>query len=215
MRRALLVAVAVLSVSLSATACLGESDPSGLTKAKRRQTSSTSTTVAPEIKVSAASVAVESMRVEAPGFPDAVRDAVVATLNAWVAAGVVGPLLSGQAPVGLDRVFTPVALGRLGAGSPDRAAMLEESGAGAVQPEKSSVALTGLAGPDGSIELVTAGVDVSMLFVSAGSQVRIARTGDVVLIPLPEGWRIDSYDVVTHRDTVPPPAATTTTGKKK
>ncbi|MDQ1439001.1 MAG: hypothetical protein QOK43_2630 [Acidimicrobiaceae bacterium] len=179
---------------------------------------STSTTAVPQVTVTAASVAVESMKADVAKLPDDVRDGVVATLNAWVGTGVVAPLLTGQPPVGLDAVFTPAALARLVPGSPDRASLLEDTrpGEGVVQPEKAAVSLTGLVGEKGDVGLVTAGLDVSVVFVSAaGGSLRIARTGEVVLVPMPGGWRIDSYDVGTARDTLPPPPATTTTGKKK
>lgn len=176
--------------------------------------STTSTTAVPEIKVTVAVAAVESMRPEPVAFPDDVRDGVVRALDAWVGAGVVAPLLTGQPPVGLDTAFTPGALARLTPGSPDRASLLEDTrpAEGGLEPEKATVSLTGLADPGGGVGLVTASVDVSLLFVSPAGRLRIARTGEVTLVPVPEGWRIDGYDVVTKRDTVPPPQATTTTG---
>lgn len=176
--------------------------------------STTSTTAVPEIKVTVAVAAVESMRPEPVEFPDDVRTPVVAALDAWVGAGVVAPLLTGQPPVGLDAAFSAAALARLTPGSPDRASLLEETrpSEGVVQPEKAAVTLIGLADENGSVGLVTAGIDVSLVFVSSSGEVRHSRTGELVLVPMPGGWRIDSYEIVTKRDTVPPPQATTTTG---
>lgn len=176
--------------------------------------STTSTTAVPEIKVTVAVAAVESMRPDPVAFPDDVRGPVVAALDAWLGAGVVSPLLTGQAPVGLDTAFTNAALARLTPGSADRAALLEETrpAEGVVEPEKASVVLVGLADEKGAVGLVTATVDVSLTFVSSGGPVRISRTGELVLMPVPGGWRIDSYEILAKRDTVPPPQATTTTG---
>lgn len=176
--------------------------------------STTSTTAVPEVKVTVAVAAVESMRPEPVAFPDDLRAAVVAALDAWVGAGMVAPLLTGQPPVGLDTAFTPGALARLTPGSPDRASLLEETrpSEGALEPEKATVSLTGLADGAGHVGLVTASIDVSVVFVSPTGSIRTARTGEVTLVPVADRWLIDSYDVVTKRDTVPPPQATTTTG---
>jgi hypothetical protein len=176
--------------------------------------STTSTTAVPEIKVTVALAAVESMRHEPVQFPDDIRAAVVRAVDAWIGAGVVAPLLTGQPPVGLDASFTPGALARLTPGSPDRASLVEDTrpAEGGLAPEKATVSLVGLADGAGSVALVTAALDVSLVFVSPEGRLRIARTGEVTLVPVADGWRIDSYDVVTKRDTLPPPQATTTTG---
>jgi hypothetical protein len=163
--------------------------------------SSTATTALPvpsiRFAVTPAS-GVESMLARAVGLPGD----VVAPLDAWVAQGMVAPLTSGQPAAGLDASFTPVALARLAAGSPDSVALLEEPVAAGVEPEKASVTLAGLEGKDGVIAVVSASVDLSYVVVSPGSRVRVVRTGEVVLLTTPAGWRIDSFDVVTKRDTV-------------
>lgn len=174
--------------------------------AERATPPSTSSTLPPEIRLTASSAAVESMRGSqdvAAEFPADVRDAVVSTLNSWIGAGVVDPLLSGQPASGLDGAFTAAALARLAPGSPDRVAMLEDGLAAAVEPETATAELVGLAGQDGSLELVTASVRVAFVRVGAGDSVRVVRSGEVVLVPVGEGaWRIDGYDVTTTQDTV-------------
>jgi len=203
------LAVFVLVVALvAAGGCRRDSDSTS--------PPSTSSTVPPEIRVTASSVEVESMGSGPVAFPDEVRDSVVSTLNAWIDLGVVDPLLSGQPALGLDAAFTPEAMARLTPGSPDRTAMLEEGGLAAVRPEKASATLVALAGQDGALSLVTAAVEVAFVRVAGVDQVRVVRTGEVVLVPVEGGWRIDGYDVVTTHDTyVPPPATTTTDGSNK
>lgn len=178
--------------------------------------STTSSTLPREIRVTAASVAVESMRPEPVEFPNQVRDSVVATLNTWIDVGVVDPLLTGQPPVGLDAAFSPVALARLSLGSPDRAALLEEGTSAAVQPEKATASLLALADESGNIGLVTAFIEVAFVKVTEVDQVRVVRTGEVVVVPFDGQWLIDSYDVVTKRDTVvaTPDTTTTTAGER-
>lgn len=208
----LLALAVVLAVALGLPACRAGND--GPDESDSLTGSTTSTTAVPEIKVTVALAAVESMRHEPVQFPDEVRDGVVRAVDAWIGAGVVAPLLTGQPPVGLDTAFTPGALARLTPGSPDRASLVEDTrpAEGGLEPEKATVSLIGLADGGGNVALVTASVEVSLVFVSPTGRLRIARTGEVTLVPVPEGWRIDSYDVVTKRDTVPAPQATTTTG---
>jgi hypothetical protein len=63
--------------------------------------------------------------------------------------------------------------------------------------------------------MVSASIDIALLFTMPTGALRIGRTGELVLVPVPGGWRIDSYDVVTKRDSAPPPPATTTTARRK
>jgi len=180
----------------------------------------TSTTApAPQFKVQVTSADLQSMKAEGAKLPDDVRKAVVATLDAYVGKAMVDPLNSGQAAVGLDSVFTADGLAKLVPGSSDRAALVDDTrpAPGAVAPEREQVALTALTAPDGTVVVVDARVDLSLVFTMPTGRLRIARVGDLVLVPANGGWRIDSYDMQSKHDTIPPPPAptTTTTRKKK
>lgn len=211
------LACLVLAVALAAAGgCRRGSEsaapPAPSTAAPAASAPATTTpTVPPAIRITATPAGVESMRREPVAIPGEVHDAVVATLNTWLDLGVVKPLLSGQPAAGLDAAFTPEAGARLTPGSPDRAAMLEEGAPAGVHPEAASAALVGLAAPDGSLSLVTALVEVAFVRSLGPDRVRVVRTGEVLLVPAAGGWRIDGYDVVARRDTLPPPAAAATT----
>lgn len=173
----------------------------------------TTTTALPEFRVVVPAVDVQSMKPGPAALPADVKAKVEATLNAYLAKAVIEPLYTGQPPVGLDAVFTPVALARLLPGSPDRAALLEDTrpAEGVLEPEKENASLTALAAQDGSIALVSAAIELNVLFTTTAGRVRYQRSGQLVLIPWADGWRVDSYDVVAKRDSVPPPPANTTT----
>jgi hypothetical protein len=180
----------------------------------------TTTTAPPAIKVTAASTRVDSMRDPAPGFPDSLRDQVLTTLTAYVTSGVVAPLRTAQPSAGLESVFTPDALARLAAGTPERAALLEEPAGGpyAVSPDELGAHLVALVGQNGDVGLVHALVTFTVTASSAAGRTQVARTGDLVLVPVEGAWRIDSFDLSAKRDTLPPPTTTTgapTTVKKK
>jgi hypothetical protein len=213
-RRGASLALVVVAVALVVSACSHDKKAAPPPKLPP----STTTTTLPEFKLVVASVDVQSMRAEPVKLPDEVRAQVRATLSNYLEKAVVEPLRTGQAAVGLDAVFTPVALARLGPGTPDRAALVEDPpgvGTGAVAPDKGDISLTALADQGGEIAVVTAKLDLAVVLSTGSTQVRIDRAGEVVLMPMPGGWRIDSYDLVTKRDTVPPPAPTTTTTARK
>lgn len=186
-------------------------------KDKKAAPPPTSTTTAPlpEFRVVVPAVDVQSMKPGQTALPEDVKTQVTATLNTYLDRAVIQPLYTGQAPVGLDAVFTAVALARLTAGSPDRAALVEDTrpAEGVLEAEKEDASLTALADQDGRIVLVSAVIDLNVLLTTTVGRVRYHRTGELVLIPVEGGWRVDSYDVVAKRDSVEPPPATTTTGR--
>jgi hypothetical protein len=205
----------VIAASAAAFVVAGGACSHGKKNNAAKAPSSTTTTAAPQFKLLVAAVDSQSMKPGPSDLAADVRAKVVETLTSYLTRGVVEPLQTGQAPVGLDAVFTPLALARLTAGSPDRESLLEDTrpDVGALAPEKLDVSLTALAGPGGEAAVVSAKVDWAVLFTMPGGRLRIQRTGELVLLPMPEGWRIDSYDLVAKRDTVPLPPATTTTGR--
>ena len=171
------------------------------------------TTPAPSPDASSFSVTgatVESVRLPAPPFPDEVKDSVRATLDRYLQEAVFGPLRSGGPAGDLGPVFTGPA--RLRVDGPDRAALVDEglASAGSVRTEKVTAGLTALAGADGAMNVVTASVDLR-LETGGDDPVKIARSGQLVLVPEADGWKIDGYDVRTTRDGGD--GATTTTAR--
>jgi hypothetical protein len=55
--------------------------------------------------------------------------------------------------------------------------------------------LTALAGTDGTVSVVTAGLDLRLIGHVAGAPVTVVRTGELVLVPEGSTWRIDAYDL--------------------
>lgn len=150
---------------------------------------------------------VQAMAAQAPPFPDDVKAAVGASLDAYLDKAVVAPLRTGEpAGAGLDGVFTAAALARLASPGPDRAAVLEEGAplAGKVRQDRANASLTALTGPGGEVVLVTAQLDLAHTVDTEGGagSVAVVRSGEVVLVPA-DGWRIDAYDLRTARDTQP------------
>jgi hypothetical protein len=205
--------VLALALLTAAPACT-HSKPKA---AVRKLPPSTTTTTLPEFKLVVASVDVQAMKYEQVKLPDDVKAQVTTTLSNYLEKAVVEPLRTGQAAVGLDAVFTPVALARLTPGTADRAALIEEPGTAgsAVAPDKEDVSLVVLASQSGDPSVISATIDFGVIVTTPTGQVKIERTGEVVLLPTLPGWRVDSYDVVAKRDTVPPPPPTTTTTAKK
>jgi hypothetical protein len=194
---AALVALAV------AGACSGDGDGSGTARTTTRD--GTAAEPAGQFAVTVLSADVQAMAPQAPPFPEDVKAAVTASLDAWLAKGVVGPMRTGTPPAaGLETVFTEPALARLAVPGADRAAVLEEGSPlrGEVRQERANARLTALTAPGGDVALVTVQLDLAHVVEADGASVAVVRSGEVVLVPS-GGWRIDAYDVRTSRDTVP------------
>jgi hypothetical protein len=133
---------------------------------------------------------------------DASRTAVASVVEAYLVAASVLPLRNREEP-DLRAVLTPAALGRL---TPQVLAVVAD-GADSGLPRLEGVALTkadvgvdGIVGPDGG-QVATATIDtVVTATTEGGSPVRIARRGNLVLVPGPSGWQIDELDVTVDRD---------------
>ena len=195
----LLAAVAVLAVaSVSVVACSGggddDSDAPSIERAPRRYGF---TLVAADVHATVR---------PAPAFPEDVSTEVLRTLNDYLTTAVVEPLRSGAPPGDLAGVFTPAAATRL-AGA-DRAALVEEGtlGPGEVRQDRADVRLTALVGPDSSVVVVTAQVDVALEVTRAGARTAVIRGGELVLAADGDAWRIEGYDLRTQRDSPPPVA---------
>ncbi|HEX2273786.1 MAG TPA: hypothetical protein VHG90_07930 [Acidimicrobiales bacterium] len=152
---------------------------------------------------------VHAVRPPAPGLPDDVRAKVTATLERYLADAVVGPLRSGQPAADLGPVFTAAALARLN--GPDRAALVDEGlpRAARLRSEAATARLGALAGADQAVTVVTAAVTLR-LHTGGAESVAIVRTGDLVLVPDGDAWKVDGYDIRTARDSADGGGTTTT-----
>lgn len=144
---------------------------------------------------------VHAMAPQPPAFPDDVAAKVKAGLDAYLAAGVIEPVRTGDSPAGLEQSFTAAALGRLSSSAPDRAAVLEEGVAltGEVRQERADAALTALTDPGGAVVVVVARVDMAHTVESGDAEVAVARSGELVLVDDGGSWKVDAFEVRATR----------------
>jgi len=133
----------------------------------------------------------------APAVSDAAWGGVLETLNRYLEAGVLQPLRSGGPAGDLGPLFTSPAVQRVLAGGPDRFTFIDENllPVSDLRQEAAMAGLNALAGPDGVMSVVTAGLDLRLVGHIAGAPVRVVRTGELVLVPQGGSWRIDAYDI--------------------
>ena len=136
-----------------------------------------------------------------PAVQEAARAGVLATLNRYLEAAVLTPLRSGGPAGDLTPLFTPPAAQRVMTVGPDRFAVIDENlpPVSDVRAESAVAGLNGLAGPDGIMSVVTAGLDLRLIGHINGALVRVTRTGELVLMPEGGTWRIDAYDIQVTR----------------
>jgi hypothetical protein len=122
---------------------------------------------------------------------------VLDTLNRYLDAAVVTPLRSGGPAGDLTPLFSRPALERVAPGGADRFAIIDENlpPVSDLRSERAVAGLTGLAGTDGTVSVVTAGLDLHLIGHINGAPVTVVRTGELVLMPDGGTWRIDAYDV--------------------
>jgi hypothetical protein len=142
---------------------------------------------------------------------DATWFAVLETLNKYLDAAVVTPLRTGGPAGDLTPLFNRPALERIAPGGPDRFAFIDENlpPISDLRSERAVAGLTGLAGRDGTVSVVTAGLDLRLIGHIGGAPVTVVRTGELVLMPEGGTWRIDAYDIRVVR-TVAEDTTTTT-----
>ena len=140
---------------------------------------------------------------EVPPFRsyDAVWSGVLDTLNRYLEVAVLTPLRTGGPAGDLRPLFTKPAADRVMAGGPDRFAFIDENlpPVSDVRKEAAVAGLTGLAGADGVMSVVTAGLDLRLIGHINGAPVTVVRTGELVLMPEGRTWRIDAYDMKVVR----------------
>jgi hypothetical protein len=136
---------------------------------------------------------------------------VLATLNSYMEAGVLTPLRSGGAAGDLGPLLGSEVAARVTPPGADRAALVDEGlpPATDIRRDAGVATLSALAGPDGTISVVTARLDLRLRAQVEGAPLTIARTGELVLLPDGPIWRIDAYDLRVSRDSAG--VSTTTT----
>lgn len=142
---------------------------------------------------------------------DAAEAGVLDTLNRYLITAVLIPLRSGGPAGDLTPLFTRPAVDRVMAGGPDRFALIDENlpPVSDLRKDAAAVGMTALAGGDGALSVITAGLDLRLVGSIDGQPVSVVRTGEVVLVPDRGAWRIDAYDISVTRSRAG--AATTTT----
>jgi hypothetical protein len=142
---------------------------------------------------------------------DATWAGVLDTLNRYLEGAVLTPLRSGGPAADLTPLFTKPAVDRVMTVGPDRFAFIDENlpPVADVRKEAAGAGLTALAGTDGTISVVTAGLDLRLMGHIAGAPVTVVRTGELVLVPEGGAWRIDAYDIRVVR-TIADDTTTTT-----
>lgn len=125
------------------------------------------------------------------------RDAVASVVENLLLITSAAPLVEGKAGGGFADLFTPDAGAR--AANADRAVFFDEGveDFGDLTPVESRVGLTGLAGSlDPRTELVVA----RFVWTVAGERGdRIARTGELSLVPDDGAWKIGAYTIAVTR----------------
>jgi hypothetical protein len=175
--------------------------------------STTTTATVPEADIKLSVISVESNGT-APPTPELV-DAMVATLDDFVADAIIAPLQTGVVGSDLAVSFTPGAAAQLD--GDDREALVHEHlpGLPRVRAQRANIALSTLAGPDGEIGVMVARLDLAIRATGEDDDLDITHAGDFVFVPDGATWKIDSYTMHTTRERHPEPTTSTTSSKKK
>lgn len=136
---------------------------------------------------------------------------VLDTLNKYLDAAILTPLRTGGPAGDLTPFFNAPALERVVPGGPDRFVFIDENmpALSDLRSERAVAGLTALAGTDGTVSVVTAGLELRLIGHVAGTPVTVVRTGELVLMPEAGKWRIDAYDISVAR-TIAEETTTTT-----
>ena len=131
---------------------------------------------------------------------DAAWAGVLETLNKYLELGILTPLRSGGPAGDLTPLFTTLSVDRVLTG-PDRFAFIDENlpPAADLRAEALVAGMNGLAGPDGGVSVVTAGLDLRIVGQIGGSPLTVVRNGELVLVPEGGTWRIDGWDLTAIR----------------
>ncbi len=195
--------LAALAVMATAGGCSGGGPSATVGRA------TTSTEVPNPIAFTVVSFDVEAAADPAAGAVDGAKAGVEATFKRWLEEDVLPPLRSAQVPGDLRSLFTAVTAERA-ATAPDRAAFVSEGlpPVSGLVADTATLAVVGLADSDGQIPVVAVHLELKLHGRAENTPLTVEHTGDLVLVPEGDGWKIDSYDLRATRQT---PAATTTT----
>lgn len=197
-------AVAV-ALALAVAGCSGDDDDAGDDDAE----TSSSTAVKAEVALEVTRAELVSPHQARGPLDAATRDAVGEVVERLLLVTSAQPLASGRAGAGFADLFTPSAGAR--AAGADRAALFDEGvpSFGELETETATVELIGLAG---SMDPATALVIAKFTWAVASGERpgdRIARAGQLSLVPDDGGWVIGAYTVAVTR-TIDDTTTTTT-----
>jgi len=136
-----------------------------------------------------------------PGVADAAWAGVLDTLNRYLEAAVLTPLRTGGPAGDLTPLFRGAAAALVMTAGPDRFAFIDENmpAVSDLRQQSAVAGLSALAGPDGTVIVVTAGLDLRLIGHVNGALVTVTRTGELVLVPEGGTWQIDAYDIHVTR----------------
>ncbi|HUF33734.1 MAG TPA: hypothetical protein VMN58_11065 [Acidimicrobiales bacterium] len=192
----------IIALVLFLAACSGDddaspADPSDLSRA--------TTTTLPDLDLSLTRSELVSDSAARSELTDPVRAEVLGVVEELLESASLTPMVTGSVVGDLGALFTTDAGER--AGGPDRHLMIDEGLPRSFRVEvlRSDVGLTGLGGAVEPVQMVVARVRLELRSVSwRGVEVaRVARSGDLTLIPTDDGWRISEYQVSVERDVAP------------
>ncbi len=154
---------------------------------------------------------VGSVNVESAGppteLPAPVVEQITALVDTYVQRATVDPL-TGKDADAVSELFTPFAAATLE--GPDRASLVDEGIGPAtkdIAAKTATVNLDGLADRAGNVVLVAATLALDIETATDAGPLRIARLGELVLVPEGFDWKIGSYDLAVERDTPADPSA--------
>ncbi len=165
------------------------------------------------LTITGAGFAVQAAGNVAAATSDGAWTGALATLNRYLEAAVLTPLRSGGPAGDLTPILGAAAAARAIPPGADRATLTDEGlpPATGIRRDAAVATLAALAGPDGTISVVTARLDLRLRADVQGTPVTIVRTGDVILQPDGDRWKIDAYDLRVSRDSADAHTTTTAT----
>lgn len=150
---------------------------------------------------------VEGIEVRSPGgavekLPKTTRTAVLATVEQYVRAAILRPLITTTAD---DERLLPLFSEKIQPllSGPDRRTLVDEGlprAVGGVSVERAQVRLVALGNEDGDIELVTATVDLVVQAETIDGPMTVVRSGDLVLVPAGKQFVVDGYRLSVRRE---------------
>jgi len=147
-------------------------------------------------------------------LPAADQQAIVDNVAAYVQAATIDPL-HGKPTTGLAKLFVPTALPAIT--GPERVTLVDAdlpATKGPVTTKLGPVSLHGLADGTGAIDLIGAGIDLTVAARSARGPITIHRTGELMFERDTGGWKILGFQLAVTRDGTGLDVGTTSTTTK-